>query len=317
MTPQELASYVRERLEDDVAEVSIAFGQLTLTVRPSALPTAVRLCKEDPALGFDFFDFMAGVDLREDGFAVDTHLYSLRHRHHVTLRAVAPGGREQPRLPSISGIYRGANWHEREAYDMFGVEFDGHPGLLPRILTVETFEGFPLRKEFHLSTRDAKPWPGAKEPEERGHAEEEGSSKISDQGGTAGAAAGIAAAAAGEPSAQTPEGAAAIAGADVAKDAAAGAVGGDVAAGAPGDRPGVDEPVPEPGAEAEVGEGAPPTPSGAPGVEAEGRRTGALDQSGTKPAAETFGMTSPTQSEEAARAAHETPAPDPEEGERR
>jgi NADH-quinone oxidoreductase subunit C len=304
--------------------MTIAYDQLTITVEPAVLPTAVRLCKQDPSLGFDFFDFMAGVDLRDQGFAVDTHLYSLRHRHHITLRAVAPGGREHPRLPSISGIYRGANWHEREAYDMFGVEFEGHPGLLPRILTVENFEGFPLRKEFHLSTRDAKPWPGAKEPEERGHGDEapatgpeQAATSAEDRAGAAAAkaerakakaaamrarkraarggdtqdaAAGIAAAAAGEPQPQTPEGAAAIAGSDVAKDAAAGAVGGDVAAGAPGDRPGAEEPVPDAQAEAEVGAGAPPSASGAPGAEAEGRHGGAVEQSGTKPAAETPGM---------------------------
>jgi NADH:ubiquinone oxidoreductase subunit C len=168
VTPDELADYIRERLEDRVTAAQVAYGQLTLTVVPEALPVAARLCKEDPALDFAFFDFMAGVDLAEEGFAVVTHLYSLRHRHHISLRAVAPGGREAPKLPTITDVYRGADWHEREAYDMFGVEFEGHPGLLPRILTVENFEGFPLRKEFLLTTREAKPWPGLKEPKEEG-----------------------------------------------------------------------------------------------------------------------------------------------------
>ncbi|HWB73086.1 MAG TPA: NADH-quinone oxidoreductase subunit C, partial [Egibacteraceae bacterium] len=167
MSPQALADYLGERLGDRVVRAAVAYGQLTVTVVPEALPTAARLCKHDPALDFDFFDFMAGVDLGEEGFAVVTHLYSTRHRHHVSLRAVAPGGRQAPRLPTLTGMYRGADWHEREAYDMFGIEFDGHPGLLPRLLTVENFEGFPLRKDFLLSTREAKPWPGAKEPMER------------------------------------------------------------------------------------------------------------------------------------------------------
>ena len=166
MTPEALADYFREKLGEKVTDTRIAYGQLTVTVEPSSLPDVARLCKDDPQLDFAFFDFMSGVDLAEEGFAVITHLYSVAHRHHVSLRAVAPGGREAPKLPSISGIYRGANWHEREAYDMFGVEFDGHPGLLPRILTVENFEGFPLRKEFLLTTREAKPWPGLKEPAE-------------------------------------------------------------------------------------------------------------------------------------------------------
>ncbi len=88
----------------------------------------------------------------------------MTHRHGVTLRTLVPGGREKPRVPTLTGVYRGANWHERETYDMFGIEFDGHPGLLPRILTVENFEGWPLRKEFQLASRNVKPWPGAKEP---------------------------------------------------------------------------------------------------------------------------------------------------------
>lgn len=173
MTPDAMADYFRARLGAKVAGTEVAFGQLTVTLQPDVLPTAARLCKEDDKLDFAFFDFMTGVDLGEDGFAVVTHLYSVSHRHHVNLRAVAPGGREDPRLPSITGVYRGAIWHEREVYDMFGVTFDGHPGLLPRILTVENFEGFPLRKDFLLSTREAKAWPGLKEPKEVGGDDED------------------------------------------------------------------------------------------------------------------------------------------------
>lgn len=166
MPPEALLEHLGERLEKRVLDHVIAHGQLTVTVEPSALPAAVQLCRDDPRLAFDFFDFMTGVDEREDGFAVVTHLYSTRHRHHIQIRALAEGGRTRPQLPTISHLYRGANWHERETYDMFGIEFDGHPGLLPRILTVENFEGFPLRKDFLLMTREVKPWPGLKQPKE-------------------------------------------------------------------------------------------------------------------------------------------------------
>ena len=159
-----LAEYVREKLGDKVVAADVAYEQVTVTVAPDALPTAARLCKEDHALACDFFDFLCGVDERDQGFAVVTRLYSVTHRHGVTLRTLAEGGREQPRVPTLTGVYRGANWHEREAYDMFGIVFDGHPELLPRILTVENFEGWPLRKEFPLASREVKPWPGAKEP---------------------------------------------------------------------------------------------------------------------------------------------------------
>ena len=166
LAAREIGDLLRVRLEDGVVDVAVAYEQATVTVEAAALPRAARLCKSDPALEMDFFDTMAGVDLAEDGFAVVTRLYSTRHHHEVLLRAVAEGGREEPRLPSLTDVYRGANWHEREAYDMFGITFDGHPSLLPRILTVENFEGWPLRKEFLLTTREAKPWPGNKEPKE-------------------------------------------------------------------------------------------------------------------------------------------------------
>jgi NADH-quinone oxidoreductase subunit C len=301
---EELAGYLRDKLGEAVADAHVAYGQLTLTLEPEALPEAARMCKQDERLGFDLFDFMAGVDEKEDGFAVITHLYSVRHRHHVQLRALAPGGREAPELPTISDIYRGANWHEREAYDMFGIAFTGHPGLEPRILTVENFEGWPLRKDFLLTTREAKPWPGAKEPKEAPEEAPEPGERTGDGAGTPGASEDKAAAAKakaerakrkaaqmraekaaqraaeageGQPSEQTPQGAAQIADSDIAADAAAGAVGGDTAAGATQDAAGAQDPVDDPEAEAILGEGATPEPGASPGETSEGMHAGDAD----------------------------------------
>ena len=72
----------------------------------------------------------------------------------------------KPRLATATGVYRGAAWHERETHEMFGVVFDGHPGLGPLLLP-DGFDGVPLRKDFVLAARRAKEWPGAKEPGER------------------------------------------------------------------------------------------------------------------------------------------------------
>jgi NADH-quinone oxidoreductase subunit C len=124
---------------------------------------AAEFAKTTRGLDLTFFDMMAGVDEGEDGFAVVTHLYSPIHRHHVLLRTTTP--RDNPKVPTISGVFRGANWHEREAWEMFGIVFEGHPNLVKLLLSDE-FEGHPLRKEFALLTREAKPWPGAKEPGE-------------------------------------------------------------------------------------------------------------------------------------------------------
>jgi NADH:ubiquinone oxidoreductase subunit C len=367
MAPEALATYLRERLEKRIVDDVIQFGQLTVTVAPEALPSAVQLCRDDPRLAFDFFDFLCGVDERESGFAVVTHLYSTRHRHHIQIRALAQGGRTEPRLPTISHLYRGANWHEREAYDMFGIVFEGHPGLLPRILTVENFEGFPLRKDFLLMTREVKPWPGLKEPKEA--AEEDGDGDAPSSGPSAedkarmarekaerakakaaearkrrareqgapvggdqveqGAPVGgddveqpagggdlgpekqaqLAYGAGEDETAADPRGAAEVSGDAIAKDAAAGAVAGDTAAGAPGDVADVEQPVEDSAREAEIAGGADAHPSGAPGVEAEGRHAGADEQAGDRPASQTPGMVSDTQDAEPAPSADNVPAP--------
>jgi NADH:ubiquinone oxidoreductase subunit C len=378
-SPEDLGAYVRDKLGARVLDVEVAYGQLTVDLEPAALVDAARLCKDDETLGFDFWEFNSGVDLGEEGFALVTHLYSVRHRHHINLRIVCPGGREKPTAPTLTGLYAGADWSEREAYDMFGITFEGHPHLLPRILTVENFEGWPLRKDFLLSTREAKPWPGAKEPAEAKDADEDtgesaavtpstepksGEDKAAaakakaerakakaaearakkareraEAEGTAEAEGGkpeeaatatgepaepeaedaraAAPAAAGDdvpagtPDPSSPEGAAEVAGSDIAKDAAAGAVGGDVAAGAPGDQPDSDQPVEDLEQEAKQGEGGAPAASGSPGIEAEGRHAGADEQSGDKPAAETPGMTAEPAGGAGAPVQSEAPAPGP------
>ena len=89
---------------------------------------------------------------------------------HLIVRTLVP--REEPRLASVVDVYAGARWHERETHEMFGVQFTGPEGdVLPldKLLLPEEFEGHPLRKEFVLASRVAKPWPGAKEPGESEH----------------------------------------------------------------------------------------------------------------------------------------------------
>jgi NADH-quinone oxidoreductase subunit C len=162
----ELVEWLRRRLGDDILDVIDEFETLTVVVAPDAWVEAHRIAKEDDRLAFAMFDSLFGVDAREDGFDVVSILYSVEMGRRLLLRARCEGGRDEPRLPTVTHLYRGADFHERETWDMFGIEFDGHPGLAPRILTDEHFEGWPLRKDFHLATREAKPWPGIKEPAE-------------------------------------------------------------------------------------------------------------------------------------------------------
>ena len=145
----------------DAVSTEVAHGLLTATVDPADWRRVAELLHDDPELACDFFDFLNGVDEEARGIGVVLHVYSTRHRHHVQLRTVLE--RDGGRLPTVSDLWFGANWHERETWELWGVTFDGHPNLA-KLLLPEEFEGNPLRKEFALMTREAKPWPGAKEP---------------------------------------------------------------------------------------------------------------------------------------------------------
>jgi NADH-quinone oxidoreductase subunit C len=141
------------------------FGHAVVTVKPGRYREIARFLRQDPALDFDFFDFLSGVDStpRGGGYEVVTHLFSNAHNHHVRLKVMCDAA--DPHCPTLSDIWAGANWHEREAHELFGIVFDGHPHLVKLVLP-EQFEGYPLRKEFVLMTREAKPWPGVVEGEE-------------------------------------------------------------------------------------------------------------------------------------------------------
>ena len=114
--------------------------------------------------GCDFFDWLTAVDEQDEGFAVLVHLYSIEARQHLLVRTLVP--RDDPVLPTATGVFRGAGWAERETHEMFGVVFSGHPRLAPLLLP-DGFEGHPLRKDFALAARSVQEWPGAREPGER------------------------------------------------------------------------------------------------------------------------------------------------------
>ncbi|HSK56568.1 MAG TPA: NADH-quinone oxidoreductase subunit C [Jiangellales bacterium] len=147
------------------AEVGDAYGVPVLDVAAEAWAATLEAARD---AGLTFFDWLSAVDEgEEEGFSVVAHVADPSRRPvlHVLVRTRV--GRADPVLPSAIAVYAGAAWHERETAEMFGIGFDGHPALAPLLLP-EGFEGHPLRKEFVLAARAAKPWPGAKEPGE-GH----------------------------------------------------------------------------------------------------------------------------------------------------
>jgi NADH-quinone oxidoreductase subunit C len=153
-----LQSAVAAELPD--ASVEVGFGQLTAQVAADRWEPAAVTVRD--ALDCRFFDFLSAYDA-DDDLAVVLHVWSTARRHGLRLRTRVP--KSDPRLPTLTGVWAGAAWHERETYEMFGVLFAGHPNLTPLLLP-EGFEGHPLRKEFVLASRVAKAWPGAKEPGE-------------------------------------------------------------------------------------------------------------------------------------------------------
>jgi len=156
---------VRAQFGRDVLGFEDVHGHAVITVTPSRYQEVARFLRDEPALDLDYFDFLSGVDYtpKGRGFEVITHVYSTRHNHHVRLKVECDAA--EPHCPTLSGVWSGANWAEREAWELFGIVFDGHPHLVKLVLP-EQFEGHPLRKDFALMTREAKPWPGAVEGEE-------------------------------------------------------------------------------------------------------------------------------------------------------
>ncbi|MBO7938985.1 NADH-quinone oxidoreductase subunit C [Streptomyces antibioticus] len=147
---------------DATAEES--YDVLTVDVPPASWLTSLRVARDD--LSCTYFDWLSAVDEPGTGFRVAAHLVALTPVRRLLVRTTVPHA--SPTLPSAVDVYAGAAWHERETHEMFGVRFDGHPGL-DHLLLPENFEGHPLRKDFVLAARVAKAWPGAKEPGESEH----------------------------------------------------------------------------------------------------------------------------------------------------
>jgi NADH-quinone oxidoreductase subunit C len=156
--------------DDATLETDSTFGIVTVDVPPERWVEALLLARD--GLDCTFFDWLTAVDEAEVGFRVVCHLVDHRPGgvEHLVVRSLLP--REAPVLASAAGVFAGARWHERETHEMFGVDFseDGEVLVLDKLLLPEEFEGHPLRKEFVLASRVAKPWPGAKEPGESDHA---------------------------------------------------------------------------------------------------------------------------------------------------
>ena len=131
-------------------EVGGAVDEVTLTVQPGDVPEVCRTARENPEIDCGYLRCLSVVDYVER-LEVNYHLFSLDKRHKFVVKTnVSP---DEPSVLSIVSVWRGADWYEREAHDLFGVVFEGHPGLSP-LLLYDGFEGFPGRKSFPFHDYD-------------------------------------------------------------------------------------------------------------------------------------------------------------------
>lgn len=145
----DLAAYVKEARGSLVVSADIAYGELTLNTTPESVIALLTFLRDDVQFGFVNIIDICGVDWpqREKRFDVVYHLLSPRQNLRVRIKLQVA---EDEGVPSSTSVYMGAEWFEREAWDMYGIPFEGHKDLR-RILTDYGFEGHPLRKDFPVT----------------------------------------------------------------------------------------------------------------------------------------------------------------------
>ncbi len=176
-SPVEAAATMESAVADFAARVaelagseswSADFGNAKVRVDRSRWVEAVEAVRD--GAGLAFFSFLSAIDWSnevavgdpleetvEERYEVLVRLSSGKNNDSVTLSTDLP--KNDARIQTLSNVYGGANWHEREAAEMFGIEFEGHPNL-DRLYLTDEFEGHPLRKTYPLLSREIKPWPG-------------------------------------------------------------------------------------------------------------------------------------------------------------
>ena len=162
MTPEELVAHLQEVDASFVERSETALGQASIWLSRDTWVACATHLRDCGRCRFDMFTFLSGIDWPEQNeIEVVAHLYSVRRQHHINMRTRV--ARDGGSVPTLSEIWRGANWHERETAELYGVGFDGHTHLV-KLLLPEAFEGYPLRKDFLLMTREVKEWEGREEP---------------------------------------------------------------------------------------------------------------------------------------------------------
>ena len=146
LTFKQVYEKVKERFPDGVVSVVECPGDPYCILKKDALLPVSRWLRSDLEMQFDLLSCVSGTDDTKDLWVV-YHLYSIPKNQRAVLKVNV--GREDPAVESVTGIWKTADWHEREAYDMYGIRFDNHPDLR-RILLPEDWPGYPLRKDYEF-----------------------------------------------------------------------------------------------------------------------------------------------------------------------
>jgi len=146
---EDLGQHIAAAMGEAVLGQEYAFGELSLTVARESIVTVATFLRDDPRCRFISMTDVCGVDYpeRDERFDVVYHFMSPHLNHRIRIKLSTD---DQSPVPSLTGVFKGANWFEREAYDLYGILFSGHPDLR-RILTDYGFDGHPLRKDFPLT----------------------------------------------------------------------------------------------------------------------------------------------------------------------
>lgn len=148
MTAQEIVEALRSRFGGAVLDAKPdAVPDPWVKIAPAGIRDVCLFLRDDPAMQFNVLMCLSGMDYRGGKLGVVYHCDSTTKRHRIALKTEVTDA--DPRVPSVESVWKTANWHEREAFDLFGVVFDGHPDLR-RILMPDDWQGFPLRKDYQV-----------------------------------------------------------------------------------------------------------------------------------------------------------------------
>ncbi|MFQ5706158.1 MAG: NADH-quinone oxidoreductase subunit C [bacterium] len=146
MTPADIHKRLQDKFGDAIVEVGEEALDPWIKIAAEKTLEIATFLKTDAELAFDYLMCLSGLDYgAESNLGVVYNLFSMKHKHKITIKVDLP--RDNPKVPSVETIWRTADWHEREAYDLFGIQFEGHRDLR-RILCPDDWEGYPLRKDY-------------------------------------------------------------------------------------------------------------------------------------------------------------------------